>query len=133
MDKVLSVSVAAYNAEKYIEKCLDSFCVPEVVGNIEVLIVNDGSIHRQNSRNICRMVSRYPDTFILINKENGVHGSTINTSIQKATGKYYKIVDADDWIERDGLIQLVKALKKYDVGAVLSPYYFVDVKSGKKH
>ena len=131
MDKVLSISVAAYNAEKYIEKCLDSFCVPEIIDNIEVLIVNDGSTDR-TAEIAARYASRYPDTFILINKENGGHGSTINAAILRASGKYFKIVDADDWIEGDGLIQLVEALKKYDVDVVLSPYYFVDAKSEEK-
>ena len=131
MNKVLSISVAAYNAEKYLVKCLNSFCVPEIMEDIEVLIINDGSTDR-TAEISTEYVSKYPDTFILINKENGGHGSTINTGIQKATGKYFKIVDADDWVEKDGIIQLVTTLKQYDVDLMLSPYYFVNAENGDK-
>lgn len=131
VNKILTVSVAAYNAEKWLCKCLDSFVVPEVMDSLEVIIVNDGS--RDNTKNLAAMYEeKYPNTFCVINKENGGHGSTINAAIPKATGKYFKIVDADDWVERDGLIQLVEILKKQDVDAVLSPYYKVDAGSGKK-
>lgn len=131
MNKTLTVSVAAYNVEKCLAKCLDSFCVPEIIKDIEVLIVNDGSADR-TAEKAAEYVAKYPDTFILINKVNGGHGSTINTGIKAATGKYFKIVDADDWVERDGLIQLVEILKEQEVDAVLSPYYMVKDGSGKK-
>lgn len=131
MNKALTISVAAYNVEKYLEKCLDSFCVPEIMKDIEVLIVNDGSTDR-TAEIAAEYVAKYPATFILINKENGGHGSTINTGIQAASGKYFKLVDADDWVERDGLIQLVEILKEQEVDAVLSPYYMVEAENGKK-
>ena len=130
-DKALTISVAAYNVEKYLEKCLDSFCVPEIMKDIEVLIVNDGSTDR-TAEIAAEYVAKYPATFILINKANGGHGSTINTGIQAASGKYFKLVDADDWVERDGVIQLVEILKEQDVDAVLSPYYKVEAENAKK-
>lgn len=131
MNKTLTISVAAYNVEKCIAKCLDSFCVPEIIKDIEVLIVNDGSTD-ETAEKAAEYVARYPDTFILINKANGGHGSTINTGIKAATGKYFKLVDADDWVERDGLIHLVETLKEQQVDVVLSPYYMVEEGNGKK-
>ena len=101
--KILSISIAAYNAEKWIERCLDSFCIPEIAADIEVIIVNDGSTdHTEQYAH--KYVVLYPDIFRLINKKNGGHGSTINVGIKKACGKYFKIVDADDWVEKEGLI-----------------------------
>lgn len=41
--KTLSISIAAYNSEKWLGTCLDSFIIPEIIDDIEVLIVNDGS------------------------------------------------------------------------------------------
>ena len=38
MQKVLSVSVAAYNVEKFIEQCLDSFIDPAILDRVEVLV-----------------------------------------------------------------------------------------------
>lgn len=123
--KTLSVSIAAYNSEKYIRKCLDSFLVAEILDDIEILIVNDGSVDR--TAEIAReYTEKYPNTFILINKENGGHGSTINTGIQNASGKYFKIVDSDDWVERDGIIELVNKLKSLTVDAVFSPFFMVN-------
>ncbi len=41
--KVLTVLVPTYNVEKYLRRCLDSLLLPEVLEEIEVLVVNDGS------------------------------------------------------------------------------------------
>lgn len=129
--KTLSISVAAYNAEKCLETCLDSFMISEIMEEIEVLIINDGST--DGTTEIAeKYVSQYPNTFILINKENGGHGSTINTGIKVASGKYFKLVDADDWVEKEGLIRLVNKLKTIDTDAVLSPYYKVHADSMNK-
>lgn len=122
MNKILSVSIAAYNAEKYLSKCLDSFCVPEIMDDIEVLIINDGSTDKTVEISE-RYVSKYPNTFILINKKNGGHGSTINTGIKAATGKYFKLVDADDWVTKDGIVDLVNKAKCCSADAIISPYY----------
>lgn len=43
MEKVLTISIAAYNAEQYIKKCLDSFLNSKVLEYLEVIVVNDGS------------------------------------------------------------------------------------------
>ena len=123
--KILSISVAAFNAEKWLSKCLDSFCISDVMSSLDVIIVNDGST--DGASDVAnKYVTAYPETFRLIEKENGGHGSTINASIPKAVGKYYKIVDADDWVEKDGLIDLINKLKSIDVDLVYSPYYKVN-------
>ena len=129
--KTLSISVAAYNAEKCLETCLDSLVISEIMEDIEVLIINDGSTDG-TAKIAEKYVSQYPSTFVLINKENGGHGSTINTGIKAASGKYFKLVDADDWVEKEGLIKLVNRLKTIDADAVLSPYYKVHADSMNK-
>ena len=123
--KTLSISIAAYNAEKWLSKCLDSFCISDVMDYLDVIIVNDGSSDG-TSEVAYKYVTAYPDTFRLINKDNGGHGSTINASIPNAIGKYFKIVDADDWVENDGLIDLINKLNSIDVDVVYSPYYKVN-------
>ena len=91
MSKILSVTIPTYNVEKYLKQCLDSFIIPEIIDDMEILIVNDGST--DSSPIIAKeYTEKYPDTFKLINKENGGHGSTINTGIANATGKYFKVV-----------------------------------------
>lgn len=122
--KILSVSIASYNSEKYIRKCLDSFVISEILEDIEIIVVNDGSVDR-TAEIVEEYVDKYPGTFVLVNKENGGHGSTINTGIKYASGKYFKIVDSDDWVERDGMIDLVNKLRSMTVDAFFSPFYMV--------
>ena len=109
MSKILSVAVPSYNVEQYMNKCLDSFSDKRLQDGLEVLIVNDGSTDR--TKEIAESyVERFPLIFKLINKENGGHGSAVNAGIANATGKYFRIVDGDDWVDTDNLVQLLQLL-----------------------
>jgi glycosyltransferase involved in cell wall biosynthesis len=60
--KVLTVLVPTYNVEKYLRRCLDSLLLPEVLEEIEVLVVNDGSkarltLQERMRKNIRRQLS----------------------------------------------------------------------------
>ena len=121
-EKLLSISVAVYKVEAYLSQCLESCCVPEVVDALEVLVIDDGS--PDSSADIAQsFVERYPDTFRLIRKENGGYGTTVNTSMKLATGKYFKILDGDDWFDREGLIALVDALADSEADWVITPRF----------
>lgn len=131
MNKVLTISVAAYNAEKFLKQCLESFIIEEIINKIEVLIIDDGS--SDNTYSIGKQYEdKYPNTFKVIRKKNGGHGSTINEGISNANGKYFKIVDADDWVEKKGIIRLVNELSEIEVDMVLNDYYTVDEETRKK-
>ena len=56
-------------------------------------------------------MEQYPDTFRIIYKANGGHGSAINTGLMMASGEYVKILDSDDWVERDVFCRLVDCLE----------------------
>lgn len=130
-DKILSIAVPMYNVGAYIAQCLDSFVVPEVMEKVEVLAIDDGGTDR--SGEIARgYEARYPETFRVIRKENGGHGSVINRGIEEASGRYFRVVDGDDWVEREGFIHLVEHLEKTDADMVLSNYDWVDHGSGKR-
>lgn len=77
LDKVLSVVVPTYNSENYLRTNLDSFCIDEIMDCIEVLIINDGSTDKSLSIAM-EYEEKYPDTFRVISKENGGHGSGID-------------------------------------------------------
>ena len=110
MDKVLTVIVPVYNMEKYIRQCLESLVIGEVLDRIEVLVVLAGS--KDGSAEIAyEFVEQYPDTFRIIYKANGGHGSAINTGLMMASGEYVKILDSDDWVERDVFCRLVDCLE----------------------
>lgn len=124
MNKILSVSIAAYNVESVIPTCLDSFTQAKCLDDIEVLVVNDGS--KDHTVDVVNgYVEKYPQSIILIDKPNGGHGSTINAALNRATGKYFKVVDGDDWVDPEALDSLVEFLKTTDVDLVLNNYMSV--------
>lgn len=123
--KILSIIIPAYNVEKYLEQCLGSFEVEAILDDMEILIVNDGSTDR--TEEIGRQFERkYPNTYKIISKENGGHGSTINTGIQMAQGKYFKVVDGDDWINQKVFEEFVQYLKKVDSDIVATEVLKID-------
>lgn len=120
MNKILTISIAAYNVERFLEQCLDSLLIPSME-KLEILIENDGS--KDNTAVIGKQYEeKYPGVIRLVNKENGGYGSTINNSIRLATGKYFKQLDGDDWFNTDHLEQLVSQLESVDVDCVYTPY-----------
>lgn len=128
--KILTVIVPTYNVEKYLDQCLKSFVIPEIMEELEVLIVNDGSTDTSPQIGE-KYANNYPGTFRMITKENGGHGSTINTGIENAEGRYFKVVDGDDWVIAEGLKNLICFLKTVEADMVLSNYYWVDDLTGK--
>lgn len=131
MGKLLSIVVPTYNVEKYLRQCLESFCIEEIQDKLEVLVVNDGST--DNSADIAgEYVRKYPQLFRLINKENGGHGSTINRGIEEAEGRYFKVVDSDDWVDKEAFRELSAHLEDCNSDVVYTNFYHVDDRTGKK-
>ena len=129
-EKVLTISVASYNTEKYIRKTMNSFIIPEIMDKLEVLIVNDGSSDR--TLEIAQEYeTRYPGTFRAIDKPNGGYGSTINKAVEVAQGRYIKTIDGDDWVDRNGLIKLINFLEKTSADMVVTNFARVNDKNGK--
>lgn len=126
-DKILTVSIAAYNAEKDIARCLDSMINSSVLDFLDIIVVNDGSSDR--TKDIAsEYANKYPNSVRVINKANGGHGSTINVGIVEAKGKYFKIVDSDDWVDKNGIERLVDYLMKSDIDLVINPYDIISSK-----
>ncbi len=111
MEVILTVVVPAYNAQNYLKNCLDSLCLPDLLDKMEIIVVNDGSTD-QTGQLAEQYQKRYPHTVRVIHKENGGHGSGINCGIKAACGRYFKVVDADDWVDGDGFRNLMKFLEK---------------------
>lgn len=128
--KILTVIVPVYNTEKYIKRCLDSLDNKEINDKLEVLVVSDGS--KDNAINIAKEYSkRLPDTFKIIEKENGGHGSTINKGLELATGKYFRVLDSDDWVDNVNFVEFVKRLEDQDADLVVTDYSKEFIYEGK--
>lgn|GEM_PF-34862 len=116
---VLTILVPAYNVEDYISKCLHSLISHRNVGKTEILVVNDGSTD-VTSEIAHQYEAAAHGVIRVIDKENGGHGSTINTGIAQAKGKYFRIIDGDDWVDSESLAELVGILENEDSDIVLT-------------
>lgn len=117
--KILTVSIAAYNVEEYIEKALDSLLDPKINDKIEILVCDDGG--QDSTLDIAKKYAeRYPNTVIPIHKNNGGYGSVLNTNIKHATGKYFKILDGDDWFNKSEFVKFVILLEEIDADYVIN-------------
>lgn len=124
MEKQITIIIPTYNMEAYIGKCLDSLIIPEF-DQVEVLVVNDGSKDR-SSEIAHSYADRYPRSIRVIDKPNGNYGSCINAALPQATGRYIKILDADDTFDTEAFSRLVRKLSETNVDMVLTPYITVN-------
>lgn len=127
--KQVSFVIPCYNSQAYLKQCLDSFLVDAVLPSIEVIVVNDGSTD-STSQIAHDYEKKYPEVFRVLDKPNGGHGSGINAGITLAQGRYFKVVDSDDWIVRENLVRFVKSLKDTAADVVLNSYQTIDLKCG---
>lgn len=119
--KLLTISIAAYNVEKYIKETLNSLIDERIIGELDIIIVNDGST--DNTYSIAKQFEeKYPESIRVVNKENGGFGSTLNTSIPLAIGKYYKLLDGDDWYDTEELVKFIDILKRNSEDIIITPY-----------
>lgn len=131
MNKILTIVVPTYNMEKFLRRCLDSLIINDesILQALEVLVINDGS--KDMSSTIAHEYHyKYPNVFLVIDKENGNYGSCINRGIHDAKGRYFRILDADDWYDNDALKILIKELGNMSADVVFTRHRLV-YSSGK--
>ena len=93
MNDLVSIIVPVYNAEAYLDKCIDSI-VKQTYKNIEIIIIDDGS--RDSSPQICDNWAERDKRIKVIHKQNGGVSSARNIGIKHANGEYICFVDSDD-------------------------------------
>ena len=131
--KLLTISIAAYNAESSLERTLASLAACEdVMSSLDIIIVDDGSA---DSTPVIAdtFASEHPESVRVIHKSNGGYGSTVNTSIAAAKGRYFKLLDGDDEADAEGLRGLIRCIADPDLQApdiILSPFTYVDRSAG---
>ena len=105
---LISIVIPVYNAEKYLEQCLNSI-KNQTYKNFEVILVNDGS--DDNSENICKSFSEEDARFKYFTKSNGGAPSARNFGLDNVTGDYITFIDADDWVDENHLEVLINNIK----------------------
>ena len=117
--KLLSIAIPCYNSEAYMEKCIDSLLVGGE--EVEILIVDDGS--KDGTTEIAdRYQEKYPTIVKAVAKPNGGHGDAVNCGLAHATGKYFKVVDSDDWVEPQMVVEMIPYVTGSNSEIVSSDY-----------
>lgn len=95
-NKKLSVIVAVYNVESYLDRCIGSIA-GQSYANMEIILVDDGST--DGSAAMCDAWAERDSRIKVIHKKNGGAGYARNSGLDEATGDYVAFVDSDDWLE----------------------------------
>ena len=117
--KMLSVIVPVYNAENYLNKCIDSI-LAQTYNDIEVILVDDGST--DSSLNICQEFAKRDNRVKVFHKSNGGSTSAYILGIEESVGSYITFVDSDDWIEPSMYEKMLKYFDIKDVNMVICKY-----------
>lgn len=114
----ISVIVPVYNAEKTLQRCLESIAA-QTYQDFEVLIVDDGSC--DSSLSICQAFSNKDSRFKVFHKENGGVSSARNFALKNVTGGVVTFCDSDDSVCSDWLANFM-SLMNDNTDIVVSPY-----------
>lgn len=118
-DPILTVTIPAYNVSGFLAKCLYTLVNHRNAGKMEILVVNDGST--DDTLEVARRFSTAsPDIVRIIDKPNGGYGSTINAALKEARGRYFRIIDGDDWVVSENLALLIDFLENEEADLVLT-------------
>lgn len=124
--KYISFAIPCYNSEAYMANAVES--ILKGGEDVEIIIVNDGSKDR-TSEIAHEFEAKYPTIIKAVDKENGGHGDAVNMGLEHATGKYFKVVDSDDWVNEEALCKILEVLKKFEadneeIDMLLSNYVY---------
>jgi glycosyltransferase involved in cell wall biosynthesis len=106
--KLLTCVVPCYNSAAYMDRCISSIVEGSgAADDVEVIIVDDGSNKDYTFEHALAWQERYPNVVRAIHQENKGHGGAINTAVSLATGEYFKVLDSDDWVDKDAYDKLI--------------------------
>lgn len=80
--------------------------------DVEILIINDGSVD-DTGKIADELEQEYPGIIRAIHQENGGHGEAVNAGIRNAKGLYFKVLDSDDWLDREALVKVMEKLRSF--------------------
>jgi len=125
--KTLSVVVPSYNSAAYLHQCVDTLLTGGE--RLEIIIVNDGSSDA-TAAIADDYAARFPGIVRAIHTPNGGHGSAVNVGLDNATGRYFRVVDSDDWVDAAALAHVLDTLEQLETDLLVTN--FVYEKTGKR-
>lgn len=132
----VSVIIAMYNAEKYVEECLKSV-LNQTFQNFEVIVIDDCST--DNSYNVVKKMIPEFETeegsrlvLLKTKKNSGCAGIPRNSALKTARGKYIYFLDSDDFLEKNCFEDLFKVAEEFDADVVHCEKYFQYIEDNGK-
>lgn len=126
----VSIIIPVYNAEKTIERCVESLALGKY-HNIEIILIEDCS--KDNSWEVCKeLKERFDNIIVYQNRKNSGPSHTRNKGIELATGDFIMFVDSDDWVSSNYISEFLELYKKNKNRLIISGLCFYDNISGDK-
>ena len=118
---LVTFAIPCYNSAAYMDACVQSIldaCAPAT--DFEIIVVNDGSQKDDTPSKADAWAARLPGTVRAVHQENGGHGAAVLAGLQNARGMYCKVIDSDDWVDREAVQTLLTdARRLLDQGEVV--------------
>jgi len=134
---LISFAIPCYNASLYMDHCLHSIVQGAVdhLDHIEIIIVDDGSNNDDTAAKADQWHADYPSVISVVHQENGGHGEAVNTGLRLSRGKYFKVVDADDWLDPNSLstvLEQLRHLSVHNLDLLITNYVYEKSDIGKR-
>ena len=105
--KLLSIAVPCYNSQDYMRNCIESLLPGGEL--VEILVIDDGSSD-ETGLIADEYAERFPSIVRAIHQNNAGHGGAVNTGMRNATGRYFKVVDSDDWVDLESYKRILETI-----------------------
>ena len=120
---MISIVIPVYNAEKYLNKCIDSV-LGQTYPNWELILIDNGST--DDSMTICKEYAGKDNRITAIHQyQNKGVSVARNLGMQRCSGEFITFIDADDWVREDYLETLIRIQKAQLADMVICEYDFV--------
>lgn len=124
----ISVIIPVYNAEKYLQRCIDSIKSQDY-SDYEVLLVDDGST--DSSGQICDNNAKLNKKITVIHQKNRGASAARNVGIKRAEGKYIQMLDADDYLDKNTLAKLSSKINLSNADVIIFGIRNIKIRNGK--
>lgn len=118
-DKIVSIILPVFNAERFLPQCLDSILGQSYL-QWELIAVNDGS--KDRSLEILKSYEKRDDRIHIISKKNEGVSIARNVALSQVRGEYIYFVDSDDIVMQDALSILIRTLESNNATFVKSDF-----------
>ena len=132
--KLITIAIPCYNSQDYMDHAIGTALAGGE--DVEILLVDDGSTD-DTPAIADSYAEKYPDIVRVIHQENKGHGGAVNTGLKEASGRYFKVLDSDDWFDEGAFLQVIEVLKemtenRHQVDMFLCNYVYDKVHEGKQ-